>query len=202
MTTAATSKRDVRKKDAVAPFGIEIDVNSNSDVIIQSIPGCRLRGKIRAGRFIRNAEGDEDVPDSWMIYGKLPTVPGRQLHVHPETRSYRIIDPLHEDDELCDRLKRRLASLMIISSETELRGCPPEKGTLDADRMKTLVREMTFLVKDDMAKVVKGVLPDKEDIDLLPGEYLLNPGSQVPNGHPRYEKDWDDWYAKVTSLDQ
>ena len=199
MSTAAAKERTAGDPKAVAPWGIEIDVYSNSDVIVQSIPGCRLRGAIRAGRTLPNGENP---PDSWAVYGKLPQVPGMELHVNPAARSYTIVDPLHTDEDLRATLQRRMLGAGMIGSRTEIRGVPPTKGELDTDRMKTLVREMFRLVRDKMAVVIKGSLPDEEAIDRLPGRYLLNPGSTIPNGHPYYEDEWESWFRRRTDTER
>ena len=45
-------------KTIVAPFGVEIDTPRNGDVLLQAIPGCRLRGAVRAGKVVTKDNGD------------------------------------------------------------------------------------------------------------------------------------------------
>jgi len=125
-----------------------------------------------------------------------------ELYVNPTKLAYRIVDPLYGDDDLADRLKSRLDAVYETRTSVKLRGAPPQEGTLDKDRMKTLCREMTWLVRDNMAKVVKGPLPSMEDIEELPGEFLLNPGSQIRTDQPRYEKDLEAWTDRLNSIEK
>lgn len=188
---------------SVAPWGIEIYSSSNNaNVIVQSIPGCRLRGQMGPGKVKKDpVTGDEYVPGSGEVFGRYPSAPGQQLHVNPAKLSYRVIDPLNDDPDLLDRIQRKVAAhSSIIQNDVELRGVPNSEGKLDKDRIKTLCREMVWLVQNDMARVVKGPLPDMEDIEGLPGDFLLNPGSQVPNSQPRYEKDYDAWVSRLNRM--
>jgi len=47
-------------------------------------------------------------------------------------------------------------------------------------------------------KLKKGIAPSIDDINELPGKYLLNPGCQVQNQQPRFEEDWDQWVSDLT----
>jgi len=171
----------------VPPFGIEIDAPRNNDVLIQSIVGCRLRSAHKA------RAGVQTMP-------MVPNIPGMQLHVNPEMCEYSIIDPLHEDTNLCDQIEAVLKQSSQLALQKKLRGVPPRSGTLDVDRMKTLCREILCLVDSDFAVVVKGPKPSIEDVEDLPGDFLLNPGSRVHNSQPRYEKDLDAYERQLSQV--
>ena len=64
--------------------------------------------------------------------------------------------------------------------------------------MKSLCREVAQLIKLGHMRVVAGAAPDEEDVDDLPGEYLLNPGSRVQTTQPRYEKDFEKWVSNLS----
>jgi len=174
MSTVVKEKIEV----VVPPFGIEISTPRNSDMRIQSIPGCILRGAIKARATCK-------------IMPLMPEVPGMQLHVNPAKCAYTIIDPLHGNTALCEEIHKVLSQSDIIASwpGKSLNGVPLKSGELDVDRMKTLCREMLQILDSDHAVMVEGPKPDMEDIDDLPGDFLLNPGSVTRNAQPRYEKD-------------
>ncbi len=197
MTTATM---EPKTKTTVAPFGIEADHPRNGDLLLQSVPGCRLRSAISASKHVIDAKtGEPKVPqDQARHLGQLPPIPGMQIHVSPAKLTYMVIDPLHDDEELCERIRKTLDQISPFRMGRTLKGVPPLKGVLDKHRMKTLCRELVWLVDASEAKAVKGTMPELDEVDKLEGEYLLNPGSQVTNMQPRFECDWDKWLAELT----
>jgi len=122
-----------------------------------------------------------------------------KLHVNPEKLTYVIEDPLYEDEELMEILQQRMeASGMPVSGE--LRGVAPQKGTLDVHRMKTLCRELLNIIEAGEARMVKGIKPDLEDINEMPGNYLLNPGARIPNSQPQFEKDMPEYVENLRKV--
>ena len=178
----------------VESWEIEIDHPDNSNVIIQSIPGAKLRSYLTGSRTVTDrATGEQVIPsDRAALLGALPQMPGMRLKVFPEKLEYLITDPLYDDEELCERFAR-MYSNKTGQPKRPIRGHAPQKGTLDKDRMKTLVREMVTLVSLGHAKVSKGQVPSPEAIEAMPGAFLTNPGSRVPNSQPRYEHEMADW---------
>jgi len=179
------------KQTILAPFGIEADHPRNGDLLLQSIPNCRLRSAIKASRttIVNKQSEDHVIPkDQARHLGALPPIPGMELHVNPTNLSYVIVDPLYENKKLCDRIQSAMQA-DERSIGRKLRGLPPQEGTLDVHRMKTLCREIFYLLDANEVKLKKGIKPSTESIDRLPGHYLLNPGSQVPNNQPLFEKD-------------
>ena len=128
----------------------------------------------------------------------FPPVPGMQLHVNPARLSYVISDPLDEDEDMCERIRKYLNTSSPFRTDARIRGVPTTKGSLDVHRMKTICRELFNLIKLGHVKVVKGLTPRMEDIEALPGNFLLNPGSRVVNTQPMFEKDWDKWVEQLT----
>jgi len=191
---------ETRKKSIVQPFGIEVDERNNSDVLLAGIPGCRLRSAIKASRTVKDVVSGQDMipTDPARHLGKLPPVPGMQLHVNPAKLSYTVIDPLHDDEDLCERIRLAMRSDGRPNRPNKVRGAPPLKGTLDKHRMKTLVRELLWFIRDGDMKVIKGPKPEMEDVDGLPGDYLLNPGSLAKSLQPEYEKDLDEYVDQLT----
>lgn len=189
--------------DIVLPFAVEADTPRNQDVLIQSIPGCRLRGGLSPTKGVLNEEtGVEDVPQSQIIgMGGLPKIPGMQLHVHPGDLEYEIIDPLYDDEELCIRITRFLSRKSPFRVEGQITGVKPTKGTLDPHRMKTLCRELMHIVHAKEGRIVKGECPRLKDIEKLPGNFLLNPGSRVTNTQPVFEHQWDAWVSKLNGIE-
>lgn len=198
MSSTAANQEVTTEEMVIAPFGIEIDHPRNDDVMLQSIPGTRLRSAIDGTKGSVNARGEYVIPlDQSMGMASMPKTPGQQIHVNPKARVYAIVDPLNGDESGLDRLNKFLKNKGIISRDSSVRGVPKVEGTLDPHRMKTLLREIFWLVRSKEAKVVQGRLPDLEDIEELPGNFLLNPGSRVQNTQPQFEKDWDDYLNRL-----
>lgn len=187
----------------VPPFGIEIDHPRNCDVMLQTIPNCRLRGAVSAskGTVVNTQDPDNSpvIPEGQaMFLGGLPPIPGMQIHVNPAECRYKIIDPIHGNDAFCKRLEKALASKNVVFND--LAGVPPREDTLDEHRMKTLCRELIQIMESGWAKLVKGPKPSVEDVDEMPGRYLLNPGSRVPSGQPMYEDEYDEYVAGLRKV--
>ena len=184
----------------VVPFGIEADHPRNCDLLLQSIPGVRLRSTILASKPAKDRKtGHMMIPqDQSTFLGQFPPIPGMQLHVNPEKLTYAILDPLEDDEELCRAIERAIRQTGSFSSDSRVRGLPSTRATLDVHRIKTLVREMIQLVESSEARVIKGALPKIEDANKLQGNYLLNPGSRVSNTQPTFEKDWDKWVERMS----
>ncbi len=188
---------------SVPPFGVEIDTPRNGDVLLQSIPGNRLRGAVNPskGTVINTQDRDNSpvIPEGQaMFLGSIPPIPGMQIHVNPAEGRYKVIDPIHGDKTFCKRLEKALMAKNVVMNDLD--GVPPNEGTLDEDRMKTLCRELLQLIETDYARLIKGPKPDLEDIDEMPGRYLLNPGSRVPTGQPRYEDELNDYVANLRKV--
>ena len=190
---------------SLPPFGIKADHPRNCDLAIQGIPGCRLRSTIKAGRTttVRREGGDDEQvipPDQSRHLGILPEIPGMELHVNPEKCTYKIIDPLRGNKRILDRIKRGLEQDERPIRGTNFEGMPPQEGTLDEHRMKTLCREIVQLLEIEHVAMVKGPRPNREDVDELPGRYLQNPGARVPNSQPTFEDEMPNYNAKVNQV--
>lgn len=200
---AATMERErVEPRTAsVQPFEIVVDQKRNCDVLMQSIPGCRLRSAISASKPIIDAKTGEPMlpPDQVRHLGQLPPTPGMHLSVNPAKLSYEITDPLYDDEDACERLRLAINRTSAARIPGKLRGIAPQRGSLDVHRMKTLCREIIWLLDSGDFQMVRGQRPTLEDVDGLPGHYLLNPGSQVRNSQPQFEKDYDAWVEKLTA---
>ena len=187
-------------KSTVQPFGVQADHPHNSDILLQSIPGCKLRTRIVSNKPITDRKtGQPMVPtDQASFLSMLPTIPGMEIHVNPAKLSYVISDPLHDDDDLCERIAGAINHQRGVKID-KVRGVEPQHGTLDQHRMKTLCRELLRWRDQQAVKLVKGSWPTDEDVEALPGHFLLNPGSFTFTGQPRFEKDWDRWVEKLSS---
>lgn len=189
-----------RNAVAVLPFAIEADHPRMSDLLLQGIPNCRLRSAISGVKPVIDVKtGHEVLPRDQAIHlGSFPNTPGMQVHVNPAECTYEIIDPLRDNAVLLERIRRFMQENSGIRTSDRFNGVETQKGTLDPHRMKTLCRELLFLVNSGEAKKVKGPMPTLRDIDELPGNYLLNPGARVPVTQPMYEKDFPAWVDKLS----
>ncbi len=179
-------------------FTVQADHCRNCDLLLQSIPNCRLRSTIKASRTtITNIQSVDNSPvipkDQAHHLGSLPTIPGMQLTVDSANLTYEVTDPLFENKDACKRIQSALKADDRPFMNNGVRGVPPLKGTLDVHRMKTLCREVVFLLEAKDVKMRKGLPPSMDDVVDLPGKFLLNPGSRVPNSQPRFEEDLPDY---------
>jgi hypothetical protein len=186
----------------IQPWGIEADHPRMCDLAIQSVPGCILRSAISSSKPSRDYKrGVMRInPDQAAYLGQFPPLPGMQIHVNPATLTVMIIDPLHDDKDLCKQIKSAFDHANECRSKEEWEGVPTRKEVLNAHRMKTLCREMLWLVQAGEAKVVKGIQPSMQEVAEMPGNFLLNPGSTVPNGQPQFEKDLDAYVVQLQSV--
>lgn len=188
------------KQMIVAPFTIEADHPRNDDLLIQAVPGLKLRSAIDGSKPIKDVNGEDRVPlDQSRSLASFPKTPGMRLHVDPAALEYTISDPLNEDPKMCDRVKTFLTREMGHTVST-VTGVETTTGVLDEHRMKTLCREIIWLLEAKEAKIVKGPRLDMADVEDLPGKFLLNPGSRVTNSQPVYESEWADWVAKLSTV--
>lgn len=197
MTEVAEKKSSV----TILPFGIVIDEPRNGDVLLQSIPGARLRSRISATKPVKDSKTGKMLipPDQAAYLGQFPEMPGMELHVNPEKLTYSIVDPLADDEERCDAIRLAMEQVGPFRSKGKLKGVETQRGKLDVHRMKTLVREMYGLVQNDMAKVVKGSMPEFDLISQMPGNFLMNPGAKISNTQPNFERDWSGWLERLTA---
>ncbi len=194
----------VKEKSAVVvvPFGIEADAPRNNQLLLQCVPGAELRSAIDGSKpVVDRKTGDFMLPkDQANHLASFPKAPGMQIYVNPAALTYEISDPLYEDDKMCERITKWMKNNIPFDTETKVGGAPPLKGSLDQHRMKTLCRELFWLVDAGDAKRCQGVIPTLEDIEELPGEFLLNPGSRIGNTQPQFECNFDNWVTKLANL--
>jgi hypothetical protein len=207
MSTTTEKKREV----SVAPFAIEARTPRNQDIMIQSIGQMRLRGAVSASvqAFDRTWE-DEDQEDAEMptrpVSAKLiegvGELPGMQLYVNPATCEWKTADPLYKKEKALKKLQKALSNALGVAAvDQRLEGMKPRSGKLGQDEMKTLCRELLCFIEAGDAKVVKGMAPEREEIDELPGDYLLNWSQKDKWRQPRYEKDYENWADRVGQLE-
>ena len=192
--TRNTQKADdkaSRSPAGATRFTVEADHPRNADLIIQTIPGLRMRSAIDGTKPIKdNRTGEAMVPQAQAkALGSFPRTPGLRITVDPPSLKYLVHDPLNSQPETLDRIATWFAREGKPVSGT-FKGVSDMGGELDEHRMKTLVRELKQIVDSGEARVVDGDFPDP---DTLPGRYLLNPGSRVPNSQPEFEDEYDDW---------
>lgn len=190
----ATETLERPKAMIVAPFGVEADHPRNNDLVIQAIPGCRLRGKMKT--IVQAVTGEISSPQ--VAGHSVPELPGMQLHINPADLSYVITDPLNDDPDAMRRLSQFLQATTGTRADQNLRGVPTKKGKLDVHRMKSLCREVCDLLDEGHFKMVKGAQPKRDDVEDLPGHFLLNPGARTQNQQPVFEKDYEEWVDRLT----
>ncbi len=178
----------------VPPFMIEADHPRNCDLLLQAIPNCRLRSAIKASRTtIVNKQSEDNEPvipkDQARHLGSLPPIPGMRLRVDPANLTCEITDPLHENKVLLKKIESAMKADERPHFTNGLKGLPPRTETLDVHRMKTLCREVIGLLEAKHVVMRKSMPPDMDGVKELPGHFLLNPGSRVPNSQPTFEKD-------------
>jgi hypothetical protein len=182
----------------VLPFTIEADHPRNCDLLIQSIPGCRLRSIIDGARPVIDKNGDARIPvDQAKGMASFPRTPGMRVFVNPQEREVIITDPLTENEQLLERVRKAINQQTGIRNDTKIRGVDTRREKLDEHRIKTLCRELRDLLDVKHVKMVSGPEPTREAIQQMPGKFLLNPGSTVPNTQPRFEDDYSSWLDQL-----
>lgn len=195
----STVEKVVEKKTAtIPPFTIEADHPRNCDLLLQSVPNCRLRSAIKASRTtLKNIASEDNTPvipkDQARHLGSLPPIPGMRLMVNSAKLTYEVTDPLHEDKGLCDKIQAAMRSDDRPYLSGGVKGVPSQAGILDIHRMKTLCREIIHLLEAKHVVIRKGMPPKLDDVTELPGKFLLNPGSRVPNSQPTFEEDLSEY---------
>lgn len=191
------------KAVSVGSFAIEADHPRNADLIIQVIIGGRLRSRIKATKDVFTRRKGEQIvrSTSAKMFENLPAnIPGMQLHVNPANNKWRIIDPLCDDEELLEEIREAIQQSSGMAVSSKLHGVPTKSGRLDANQMKTLVREMFDLLQAGHVRTVKGKEPVMEDIDKLPGDYLLNSRNPTDWTQPKLEKDLPKWVDRLNRM--
>jgi len=198
MSTVSEKPSQQKPRQSSEQYTIVADHPRNSDLLIQNIPGMRLRSRISASRtVIANPQNDSrPIPKS---QAGMPEVPGMTLTVDLSNGRYFVEDPLFNDERKCEQLKQTLMNneSQYLPKNTKIRGVAPQKGHLGKDEFKTLCREIRNLLDYGEATEVGTPFPTRDAIDNLPGDYLLNPGARVDNTQPRYEKDWEQWKSQL-----
>jgi len=189
----------------VAPFGVEMDAG-NKDVMLRSIQGQRVRSRINPTRTIKDSKTGMEmiIADEARVLAAYGEIPGQQVHVDPAKMTYVIYDPLTEKkhESTCDRIVAAMTRNGFFNVK-KITGVPAQEGNFlhpkDPSRMRTLVRELLWLLDSGEARMVKGPKPDMDDIEAMPGKFILNAGEITPSHQPRYEEDYEAWLSKLTS---
>jgi len=195
---------DKKVKTTLKPFTIEADSPNNGDIMLHSLTGCRIRSRIKSTRrvFDKDRITKEQVTrqeSAHLLPGMPADIPGMRIEVHPGKSMYRVYDPLCDNEEMCESIGAALGA-QNGTPQKKVRGIKTYEGELGTDLLKTLLRELYNIVQSEDGKVVKGLLPEMEDIDALEGDYLLNPSNRTKYHMPRYEKDLDTWAEKLNRL--
>ena len=156
-----TTTTDKSRKTIVVPaFGVIVDHPRNCDILLQSVPGCRLRSKLKT---VTVAVGGEI--RAQQIKGVAPPeVPGMELHIDPASCKYLIVDKLNDDDNARARLKQFIRRSSGVKIDSDIKGVDDQHGTLDVHRMKNLCREIIWLLEEGSVKMIKGPMPELEDV--------------------------------------
>lgn len=195
--TAATAAQAAL---VVSPFGIEADHPRNCDLLLQCIPNMRLRSVIVGSRPAIDRMGEFRTPlDQARHLASLPRLPGMQLHVNPAKCVYEVIDPLYEDEALCERIAKWMRENNAFRTSGKVKGIAPQKGELDVHRMKSLCREMLALIDAGEARLIRGPKPELDEIEQLPGKFLLNPGIRTSTTQPVFEEDFPEWVSRLSN---
>jgi len=196
-----------KKNVSVMPFCIEAKHPRNCDVAIQCL-GLVLRGAVSATVEIFDKlwseedfeEGKNTRPAGAKIVDGVGELPGMQLQVDPAGCRWKAIDPLYKDEKRLTRIKKAMKRAIGISVSDNLGGVPPREGKLDIHTMKTLCRELLCFLESGEIRMIKGPTPMREDIDELPGKYLLNASNIMGWHQPRFEEDYEGWVDRMSQI--
>jgi len=197
------------------PFVIEAQTARNQDLLIQNLDGMRLRGAVRATVEVFDRgwkqEDEEDDPDEVRMVSRpaparlvdgIGELPGERLFVNPETGEWKTQDPLYGKKSTLKRIclaMRRHLGFNVVGQN--LHGMKSRKGVINPDRMKSLCEELLCFVEANEARIVKGRMPSREEIEQMPGRSLLNWMNRQNWKQPKYRDQLDEWERRVNQLD-
>ena len=198
------------KAVSVRPFAIEADTPRNGDLIIQSLGLLRLRGAVSASVMVFDKqwneedyeEGEQTRPAPARLIDGIGELPGVCLFVNPGKLEWELKDPLYKKENKLEFIRKALRRVRgVRSTGDRLQGMKPQKGTVDVDTMKSLCRELLCFIEADEARVIKGTKPTMEDIEAMPGRFLLNNVNMSGWMQPKYEDQYLDWVNRRSQLD-
>jgi len=186
---------------SVSSFTMEADHPRNCDLLIQNIPGLKLRSAIEGTRpIIDQQTGDAVVPaDQSKGLASLPRIPGMLIRVLPEEGIVIVTDQIDDDEKLKSRLVSFLKNNTAYRSDS-IKGVDKQTHKIGESEMKTLCRELFNIMEAGEGTLAKGPMPKMSEIDEMPGRYLLNPGSTLQNSQPRYEDEYEEWKSNLSRL--
>lgn len=194
---------------AVTPFAVEARTPRNQDVMIQNLGRMRLRGAVSSSVEVydkqwESEDGSEEIPTrpaSAKLIDGIAETPGMILYINPASREWKVVDPMYDDEKKLSRIAKAMKrALGMINVGEKLQGIAPKSGKLGPDEMKSLCKEVVCLVEASEMKVVKGIAPSMEDVDQLPGRYLLNWSNLNQWKQPRYEDEYDNWVNRMGQI--
>jgi len=196
----------------VPPFEVEVHTPRNQDIMVQCLGNMRLRGAVRSTVDVFDKQWldddeDQDAEDlptrsapARLIEG-ISDLPGMRIMIHPGELKWKVYDPLHKKEKTFKKIKRAMKRAFgVISVGDTLGGVKPRMGVMDEHTMKSFIREILCFIISEEVRVVKGVAPSIEDVNALPGRYLLN-NSNVGNWHqPRFEDQYNTWVDDMNRI--
>jgi hypothetical protein len=199
--------KEKKQTVTVSPFTVEADHPTNANLMIQGIGNVSLRSALKHTKTVihastRNPVQRMESAPAGLIGGLPMNIRGMTLRVDPAKLTWEVEDPLHDDEETCEKIRlaiRRSDSIAYTSGE-KITGVPKREGKLNVHQMKTLVREVCWLLDAEHVKVVKGAEPDMEDVDSLPGRYLTNPFNPIQVRQPQFEDEMEAWIERLNML--
>jgi hypothetical protein len=194
-----------RRAPNIPAFTVEFADLKNSGLM--SIDTLRIREGMRPAwtksNFFRKGSG-ADIGDM----ARMPDIPGVRLTVDPRKSTLLIHDPLSDDKELCQQIKRVLEggedyiTMRIVGSEN-FRPTPDATHKLDDDELKTVMLEIarkTYAPEDvrTMVAVNGSHVPTEEELADFPGDELFDPWNSNED-KPRYVKDVKAWRRRINA---
>lgn len=122
----------------------------------------------------------------------MPDIPGIHLTVNLRESKVSISDPLNADKKLCQKIQQAEGQAALTVSTSGRCGIDGFDWPANPDQMKTLLLELTNIVDEGSARVIKGEMPNAQEIAAMSGDELLDPHNVMP-GSPMYVKDYWKW---------
>ncbi len=186
-TTVQTSKRSQQHFQ----FTVEFGDRANRMIVLQSLSGERFRGSFAIANVPSGSHNQ--------TMGQIPNLPGQHLAVSTRDRRITISDPLEHDKTLLSQLRLAMRKLRSIR-EAEVTYVPSTERQLDEDALKTLLFELSAMIANKTATVIKGDFPTREQIEQLAGDELWDPGDTTGRPKPRYKKDERAWRNRQAGI--
>lgn len=194
MTTKTQGESPPKAEAAEArlqPFKVEFGDNYLRNHTIATFR-LRVRGSWSITALHQRPIGGRDIGAAMSA---MPAIPGQTLRVEPREMKAYVEDPLADDPSLLESINAVAQKARSIWKGAPFKAVPVTELILSSDLLKTLIMELYRKLEAGHIKVLEGKLPNREQVDKLPGRELYDPWN---NGRkPTYTDEVGAWHQRL-----